>query len=573
MFDYATVDDKSLLVSNKIRRERVVVLFILFVVVILVIICKLYVVQLVYPDKYLTIAGRKSFSTYTLASERGKIVDRNEKILAVSVPAASVYIRTKTIKQADKNKVAELVADALKINPEDVLEKINSSEPFVWVKRQIPRELARRVDQLKLPGVGYFLESKRYYPYNNSGSALIGKVGVDGNGLSGVERTFEESLNKAIRNIQVSKDAHGKIINKSYEETELPKGDTIELSIDSEYQQIIDQELEAGRMKAKAKAAMAVLADAETGEILAMSQSPSHNFNEVSKDPKNELRNLLVEAVFEPGSIMKPIVTAQAIELGLTKASEIIFCENGKFKFGKHTINDVHPQGKLSVRDIVVRSSNIGMTKLGMRFGMDRLYKSLTDFGFGMPTNLNLDGESNGILRKIKNWSAIDVATHSYGQGVSVTPLQMVRAISAIFNGGYMIDLSLKKLNATQVKRHKILSPNTADEVTEMMYAVVEDEHGTGSKAKIPEVRVGGKTGTAQKASPKGGYMAKAYISSFIGFADATNLGVKKKLVLLVSIDEPNCGVIYGGALAAPVFQRAMSRILNSEITRFELSK
>ena len=341
------------------------------------------------------------------------------------------------------------------------------------------------------------------------------------------------------------------------------------MALDSEYQLILDQELDAARIKANAKGAMAVLTDADTGEILAMSQSPSYNFNEPAKDSKNEMKNLLVEAVFEPGSIMKPIVTAQAIELGLTTPNEIIFCENGSYSYGKRVVHDVHPYGKLSVHDIVVRSSNIGMTKLGHRLGITKLYQTMLDFGFGIPTKLGLDGESRGILRKPKNWYPIDVATHSYGQGVSVTPLQMVRAISVIANGGYMIDLSLKKLAPEQVKKHRILSQKTSDAVKEMLYGVVSDSHGTGKKAEIAQVKVGGKTGTAQKANPNGGgYLDKAYVSSFVGFVDATSLGVTKKLVMHVSIDEPNCGAIYGGVLAAPVFQRAMSRILNSSVRK-----
>jgi cell division protein FtsI (penicillin-binding protein 3) len=284
------------------------------------------------------------------------------------------------------------------------------------------------------------------------------------------------------------------------------------------------------------------------------------------------LRNLLVEAVFEPGSVMKPIVAAAAMDAGVVTPDDKINCENGRFPFSKHTIKDVHPSGTVTFYDVVVRSSNIGMTKVGIRLGSDRLYHYLRKFGFGSSTGLGLAGETNGILRSDRTWAKVDVATHSFGQGVAVTPLQVVRAVAAIANGGVLPTLSVVIDEHGIPQGERVVSEKAASAAREMMYGVVEDEHGTGAKAKIDGLRIGGKTGTAQKANPKGrGYMAGTYVASFVGFADGSPVGVPRNLTAMVIIDEPRAKSIYGGTLAAPVFQRIMDRTFRFISTRTEL--
>lgn len=317
---------------------------------------------------------------------------------------------------------------------------------------------------------------------------------------------------------------------------------------------------------------MAVMIDSDTGEIIALSQSPSYNFNNPSNSSKNELRNLLVEAVFEPGSVMKPMVAAAAVDAGVVKPHDMINCENGRFPFSKHTIKDVHPSGIIPFYDVVVRSSNIGMTKVGIRMGSNRLYSYLRKFGFGQSSELGLAGESAGILRGEPSWSKVDVATHSFGQGVAVTPLQIVRAVAAIANGGVLPKLSVVIDEQGIPEGRRIISEKAAEAAREMMYGVVEDEHGTGGKAKIEGFRVGGKTGTAQKASPHGrGYMAGAYVASFVGFVDGGPVGVSRNLTAMVIMDEPHAKSIYGGTLAAPVFQKVMDRTFRFLATKSQL--
>ena len=500
-----------------------------------------------------------------LSSERGPLYDRYDRLLAVSVPAGSVYVRPGQV--TDKAGASRAVAEVLGLSPEAIREKINYPKPFVWVKRQIPRSYAERVTNLKIPGVGYVLESKRYYPYNQAASALIGKVGVDGAGLSGVELLFDEHLRGEHRESVSTRDAFGNLINVADvdpEGMELPRGDALKLTLDAEIQMIVDEELEKARAQTHAKATLGVMVDARSGEILAMGQSPNLNFNSAQPISRDALRNLAVETVLEPGSIMKPLVAAAAIEAGLVTPQVLINCENGKFPMGRHTIKDVHPSGIIPLHDVVVRSSNIGMTKVGLLLGRDRLYASLTRYGFGENQQLGLAGETGGILRPVSSWAAVDVATHSFGQGIAVTPLQVARAVSAIANGGTLPPLHFLYQDQP-ASGERILSEQTTRAVREMMYGVVEDEHGTGRKALIPGVRVGGKTGTAQKARPNGrGYQSGVYAASFVGFVDASAIGVNRILTLVVVVDEPHgAGSIYGGTLAAPVFQRIMQRSLH----------
>lgn len=539
-----------------------------------VLVARMYSLQVSDQERWQEWAIKQHVADVEIASERGPILDRNGKLVAVSVPAESVYVRPRQIK--DKQRVVKELSKILGVKPTTIAEKLVSKQPFVWVKRQMPRYDARKITDLNLAGVGSVLESRRFYPYNNAASALIGKVGVDGVGLSGIESVYERRLREEHIKTRAGRDAFGKIIHTGIgDESEPfapPRGHELKLTIDADLQIIMDEELEAGRKEANAKQAMAVMIDSDTGEIIALSQSPSYNFNNPSRSSKNELRNLLVEAVFEPGSVMKPMVAAAAVDAGVVGSAELINCENGRFPFSKHTIKDVHPSGVISFHDVVVRSSNIGMTKVGIRMGSERLYSYLRRFGFGQSSALGLPGESAGILRPEPKWSKVDVATHSFGQGVAVTPLQVVKAVAAIANGGVLPELSVVMDESGIPEGRRIISEKAADAAREMMFGVVEDKHGTGAKAVIPGIRVGGKTGTAQKASPSGrGYQPGVYVASFVGFADGTPLGVGRNLTAMVIIDEPRAKSIYGGTLAAPVFQKVMERSFRFLATKSQL--
>ena len=564
------------------RYGRLKILRALLSIFVIIIVSRLYSLQVSNQDTWQEWALKQHFEDMKIASERGPIVDTEGRYLAVSVPAGSIYVRPKQIK--NREETVAFLAKELQIAESLVKEKITKKSPFVWIRRQIPRDLALKIAESKMPGVGYVLESRRYYPYGSAAGVLIGKVGIDGEGLSGLELSHNKKLYKAETIQSVRRDALGNQINIKLDNSGLnksfavPRGDEVQLSIDVDLQLVLDEELEKSQKEQKAKSVMAVLADADNGEIIALGQSPNMNPNfEIVKDQKAP-KNLLMETVYEPGSTMKPLVAAAAIDSGVISASNMINCEHGRYSFGSHLIKDVHPVDTVTFRDVVVRSSNIGMTKVGAMMGKDALYKSLRNFGFGFSSKLGIAGESAGILRHVSGWATVDIATHSFGQGIAVTPLQMVRATSALVNGGELVQLKLIKNNSSgnagETDRVRVISPKTSEIMKQILYDVVEDPHGTGKSAKIEGIRVGGKTGTAQKARTDGkGYLPNKYMASFVGFADAENIGISKKLTMIVIVDEPSNGAIYGGAVAAPVFQKIMRRSLQVLSTRKDLGK
>ena len=561
---------KTVEVTPDTRRRRCSLLFCITLLWITGIIARLVFLQFSQVERWEDWALRQHVAEVQRLSERGAVLDREQRLLAVSVPAGSVYIRPRQIR--DKDQVSQELAEAIGMDSAFIRRKMDSTQPFVWVRRQVPRVVAEKVAQLQIPGVNYVMEARRLYPFNRAGSSLIGKVGVDGVGLSGIELAYERHLQGNNQRARVNRDAIGNIIEVTGPGGfHPPRGNSLSLTLDAMLQLIVDEELEQGRIAAKAKRAMAVMVDSDTGEILALGQAPSYNFNSSLGAEAKMLNNLVVEAVFEPGSILKPMVAAAAFEAGLAKPEEEIFCENGRYRFGRHTIKDVNGYGTMSFYDVMVRSSNIGMTKIGMRLGKEQLYHSLRSFGFGERAHLRLPGESSGILRRPQNWAAVDVATHSFGQGLAVTPLQLARAVAAIANGGKLPALRLVE-DGRDFELQRIISESTSFKVQAMMRGVVEEAHGTGKQAAIDGIIVGGKTGTAQKARRDGrGYEPGSYVSSFVGYADASALGVRKMLTLVVMIDEPGGEVIYGGALAAPVFRRIMQRGLHYLATRSEL--
>jgi cell division protein FtsI (penicillin-binding protein 3) len=530
----------------------------------------MYSVQISDTARWRRWANRQHLAEVKLAPERGPIYDRHGKLLAVSVPAGSIYVRPRSVKE--QVKTAQILGKYLQKDPSQLLEKLQEKKPFVWVARQVPRALAEEISALKLAGVGHFLESKRYYPFNRAASEVIGLAGLDGNGLSGLELAYNTHLRGAEVETQVKRDALGKLIHLSAtdESMELPKGEALSLTLDSDIQVIVDEELDAARDRTNAKHVFGLMIDSDTGEILALGQSPGLNFNVDRVESGRDLSNPIMESVFEPGSIMKPLVAGAAMDAGLFAPKTLINCEKGKYKVGRHTIKDVHPSAIISMHNVVVQSSNIGMSKIGLAMGKERLYNALSSFGFGELSGIGLSGESRGIVRHYSKWATVDMATHAFGQGIAVTPLQIVRAVAAVAADGVLPNLSLISGRAGPGTR--VLSDRAARAVREMMYGVVEDEHGTGANAKIEGIRIGGKTGTAQKARKHGGgYEPGAYVASFVGFADGREVGLSQRFTLLVSVDEADSTSIYGGTLAAPVFKSIMQRSIQLLRTRSAL--
>lgn len=521
----------------------------------IVIFIRLVSLQIINPDKWISWANKQHNVSIQLAGQRGQILDRNGQVIAVSVPASSVFIRPGQIKEPEK--VKKILSTVFGFTAKELKPYFAAQSPFVWIRRQIPGHLGEKIEDANLQGLGVLQESRRYYPFAEAASTLIGKVGIDGNGLSGLEARYEKILNSQKQTILILKDAFGKKIHSTGEDDPELTGKDLQLTIDMEFQQACNHELQKTLLKHKAKKGIAILLDAETGELLALSQAPAANFNESQLKSRQDLMNYAIQAVYEPGSTFKPIVAAIALNKNLVHLDEIINTENGAFRIGRNTVKDVHGYKELSVQDVVVHSSNVGMSKIAFKMTKEELYQALRDFGFGQPTNLKLAGEGGGILRNYKTWAEIDFATHSFGQGVAVTALQLSRAFAALVNGGYLPNLELIKDGNTYKKQ--VLSPQTSQQIRDTLVKVVTD--GTGKNAEIDGLIVGGKTGTAQKARTDGrGYDQGAYLASFIGFADGSPIGINKRLVALIMIDEPHGGSIYGGTVAAPAFRRIMKQ-------------
>ncbi len=549
----------------------------------LLVVGRLYALQGSEFSKWQGIAEKQHKASVRVQGARGSVVDTMGRSLAVSVKAVSVGVHPAEI--TDLPRAVDSLARVLGKDPKEIRAKLSERKPFVWVARGLPVSLAAELKPLKLEGVSMVQEFRRYYPQGGIAGPVLGRVSRDGDGLSGVERQFESVLKADDLRLPMRRDARGRLMNvtsnapnadvalvrSSHDVSPVVReeGQVVAISLDSVIQGIVEEEFNRGESESQAKRVFGLVMDAETGEILSLAQSSSFNPNRFDNVEPSELRSAVLQDNFEPGSTLKPIVAALALDAGKVSLNESIDCENGRYQIGKHTIRDVHPSGVLSFGEVLVRSSNICMAKMGMRMGKARLYSGLTAFGFGAPTKIELQGEARGILREVGKWSDVDEATHSFGQGVSVTALQMAQAYSALANGGLLVRPTLRKQQPGD--RHeavRVLSPNAAKSVAEILTGVTEGEHGTGKNAAIEGVKVHGKTGTAQKARANGrGYDPDKILASFVGFVNAEEIGLKRKLVMFVGVDEPGVTPRWGGAVAAPVFKRAMSRILTHLLT------
>lgn len=488
-----------------------------------------------------------------LPAHRGMMLDRNGEALAISTPVESVWASPPdvVISPAQIKKLAEL----LRIKPSELNRKLENSErEFVYLKRRMPPEEAARVMQLDIPGVFLQREYRRFYPDGDVAAHLIGFTGIEDKGQEGMELAYNDWLSGKAGSRRVIKDARGHII-EDQEAVKVPQdGRDLVLSIDRKLQYLAHRELARSIELNKAKAGGIVVMDARTGEVLAIANQPSYNPNK----PVNiagRSRNRVIVDTYEPGSTMKPFTIAAAMETGNFKPQTMIDVGQGAYTIGSSTIHDVHAKGVLSVSEILQKSSNIGTAKMGLTLKPQSLWGTFNKLGFGSLPHSGFPGEVAGRLRPWKNWQPIEQATMCFGQGVSVTLLQMARAYGVFANDGEMKPLSLIKVNESPIGQ-QVISADTARKIREMLELVVQPG-GTAPKAQVMGYRVAGKTGTAQKVE-NGMYADGRYIASFIGMAPASN----PRLIIAVMIDEPSAGQYYGGAVAAPVFSAVMSDAL-----------
>jgi len=504
-----------------------------------------------------------------LVPPRGTMVDRNGEVLALSLEVPSVYVRPHEF--AGQEARLPALATALHVPVRELRTRLKGGQPFVWLHRQtLPREAAA-IERLGLRGVYTVAEGRRFYPHNALAAQVLGFVGVDSQGLEGLERHLDDFVKGAPQYLDVDRDARGREILRRGVAPAPAEGSRVVLTLDAGIQDATERELAAGVAAAQAAGGAAIVLDPTTGEVLALANLPTYNPNQPDAVRetrwRDRVRNRAITDPYEPGSTFKAILAAAAIEEKAVRPSEMFFCEHGRAHVGRWTIHDTHPHGWLSFAEVIQYSSNIGATKVAERLGRERYYRYLLAFGFGTRTGIDLPGETPGIMRPLETWSRIDLATHSFGQGISVTALQMATAFAAIANGGVLMRPFVVRrivmpggevaLETCPVVVRRVVSARTAETVTALLRRVVEERGGTGTKAKLDDFPVAGKTGTAQKVNLlTGGYSSKR-IGSFVGFVPAD----APRAVILVLIDEPRTAT-YGGVVAAPVFRAIASAVL-----------
>ena len=526
-----------------------------------------YSLQVLSADKLSKIIRNQSERNIELAPKRGTIYDRNGSELSVSIEVESLFARPHKIKA--KSLTAIKMARILSISHKEILKKFGKNKKFVWIKRQIPPAEALKIKKLEIEGLGFVEESQRFYPNKELAAQMIGFVGTDAKGLEGLEFEYQNVLQGTPRYLFVNRDAHGRqLFTEGINTSEHVRGNDITLTIDKNIQYIAEKELQAAISVSEAKSGIAIVMDPLTGRVLAMAVAPLFNPNQFSKYRSETWRNRAITDVFEPGSTFKTFLMASALEENIIKPKDIFFCENGSYRIANRVIHDTHPHGWLNVTRILKYSSNIGASKIVRHLGSELFYQHIRKFGFGEETGIEFPSEAIGFIPLPYRCSEHTKSSIAFGQGISVTPLQLATAYSAIANGGlYMKPFFVDKITSPngmiiqetdpQVLR-RVTSKRTAQTVRNMLKSVVLTD-GTGKKAQTTSYTVAGKTGTSQKIDKELKiYSRKKLIASFAGFAPADDPAI----TVLVIIDEPKKKKS-GGAIAAPAFSRIIEQTLN----------
>ncbi len=544
-------------------KARVLVLFAIFLALWALLITRAARLQ-IFPDGRLENFKRRQFETsLQIRTRRGAILDRNGRDLGASIPSYSLFADPKLIKNTAAS--AKRLAKYLDLLPSAMRKHLRDhTRRFVWIKRQLAERQKLEIESWDMPGLGFIEEPKRVYPNGSLLSQVLGFVGSEGNGLEGLELQFDKYLQGQLKQVILPRDARGRpLLPDGSSLTEVPDGADLELTIDHEVQYTLERELQSVMEKFSASSAVGIVVDAETSEIQAMATVPTVDLNEGTHVASLVRRDRLVTDAFEPGSVMKTFVVAGALKENVVKPSTRYYCERGRMKVGDKWIQEAEKKEAfewLNVTEILAYSSNVGAAKIAFDLGDARLNRTLLDFGFGAKTGIELPGESRGILNPLP-WRPHLLSNIAFGHGVSVTPVQMVAAYTAIANGGILKRPLLVKaihthdreqplrFQAEEVRR--VLTSAQASTLKLMLMAATE-EKSTGFNARIPGFYVAGKTGTAQKFDPlKGGYLKNAYISSFAGFVPAN----QPRYVIYVAVDNPQ-KAYYGSQVAAPVFAK-----------------
>ncbi len=489
-----------------------------------------------------------------ISAHRGMITDRNGEPLALSTPVESVWAVPSDAELSTEQR--SRLARLLGMEAAELKKKLaDPDRDFVYLKRQLPPDLVAKVVQMNLPGVFLKREYRRYYPSAEVTAHVVGMNSVDDAGKEGIELAYQDWLSGKPGSRRVIKDRLGHVV-EDMESIRAPQpGRELALSIDQRIQYLAFRELKSAIVSNEAKAGSIVVLDVNSGEVLALANWPTYNPNNRDTINLERARNRAVVNLFEPGSTLKPFTVAAALESGLVSPGSMIDTEGGRYTVGNRTIHDAHPEGILTVAQVIQKSSNVGSAKMALSMAPQKLWTMLSDVGFGVPTKVGFPGEVTGKLRAYQTWKPIEQATMSYGHGISVSLLQLARAYSVFATDGELKPLTLIRRDQP-VDGKRVVSARTAASVRKMLEMVTQPG-GTATRAQVVGYRVAGKTGTAHKLIGAS-YAPDRYVSSFVGFAPAS----QPRLVIAVMLDEPGGKSYYGGEVAAPVFSNVMAGAL-----------
>lgn len=548
------------------KKIRTLIIGFLFIFSYLVILGRSFQLQVLSSETLRERAERQQQKATLSTPRRGRIFDREGQELAVSVAVDSIYAQPGNI--SDRSAVARQLSPILRIPRRELLNRLSPERPFVWLSRRISPSQALKIKALDLKGIGFIRENKRFYPNRTLAGHLLGFAGLDSQGLEGLELKYDHLIKGEPELFLTERDARGQtIFPRGGNLLRSSEGNDLYLTIHKGIQHIAERELKKAVLETRAKSGVAIVTNPLTGEVLALALQPEFNPNCFWRYQPSFWRNRAITDSFEPGSTFKVFLLAAAIEEKVAKPGDIFFCEKGSYEVGENIINDSREYGWLSLEQIIQFSSNIGASKIGEMLGKEKFYQYITAFGFGEKTGIDLPGEISGLVRPPRSWFQMGVRTISFGQGISLSPIQLITALGAIANGGQLMrPFVVKKIvdprgtvlntNEPRVIR-EVISPQTARTVSKILTGVVK-QNATGWRAALDGYEVAGKTGTAQKADTiNGGYSDDRFIGSFMGFVPEK----EPKLAILVIINEPQ-GKAYGGLVAAPVFKRIAEEAL-----------
>ncbi len=525
---------------------------------------RLVQLQIFHYGDWLQRAQRQQQRTIPVAPRRGIIYDRNGHELAMSISVDSVFAVPSEI--PDPENTANLLARVLKSDPREIVARLKGSHSFAWIARKVDADAGQRIRAMNLRGIYFQKEPKRFYPKRELAAQTIGYVGLDDEGLGGIEHAFDARLHGTPGKMLITMDARRKWFGRV--ERQPDPGDNVVLTIDEKIQYIVEKELEQAMHDTRAEAGTVVVQNPRTGEILALANRPAFNPNIYKDAPLPALKNRAVSDIFEPGSVFKIVTYSSAVEEKLVQPEDPIDCQGGVITVGGIRIHDLHKMGVVPIKDALAHSSDVAAVKVGMRVGDQRLYNYIRGFGFGQQTGIELPGETKGMAKPVNRWSKVSIGAMSIGQEIGVTALQLTSMVSAVANDGVYTPprivagvLPPRKTSQTvtfqRPQQHRVISTLAAAQMKKMLEGVVL--FGTGRRAILDGYTSAGKTGTGQKVDPNTGtYSRTKYVATFAGFAPVNN----PALTIVVSLDSP-IGLHQGGQVSAPVFTRIAQQVLS----------